>query len=105
MAVLAFPATIKISKPSVVLATCPWYRETTLKKHGFNGETGLKIDLQSWGDLDLLYSRMNDANHFTIGGNAPITENLGLEVGYTYTPKGKDHKRAGAWNMGVRVFY
>ncbi|MGY0217180.1 outer membrane beta-barrel protein [Endozoicomonadaceae bacterium StTr2] len=79
--------------------------KTDINKTGFYGETGLKFDLGNWGDLDLLYSRINKANYFSIGGNTPITENLGVEVGYSFSPKGPNRERFGSLNVGVRFYY
>ncbi|MGB0894408.1 MAG: hypothetical protein ACPGUD_08380 [Parashewanella sp.] len=68
-------------------------------------EAGLKIGLDDWGDFDLLFSRENDANYFTVDGNLPLSESLGLDVGYTYSPDGKDRERFGTWNLGVRYYF
>ncbi|WP_133405319.1 outer membrane beta-barrel protein [Parashewanella tropica] len=68
-------------------------------------EAGLKVDFAEWGDLDLLLSRYNDGTYFTIGGNMPITETIGIDLGYSYSPSGKDRKRFGAWNIGMRYYF
>ncbi|RLV58041.1 hypothetical protein D5018_19310 [Parashewanella curva] len=68
-------------------------------------EAGLKVDFAEWGDLDLLLSRYNNATYFTVGGNMPITKNIGVDLGYSYSPNGKERKKYGSWNVGVRYYF
>ncbi len=75
------------------------------RKTKFYGEAGTKIGLSSWGELDLMYSRLNDANYFTASGKFALTENWGIQTGYSYSPSGKYRKRYGSWIIGARYSF
>ncbi|RLV59212.1 hypothetical protein D5018_13435 [Parashewanella curva] len=71
----------------------------------FYGEAGFKAGLGTWGELDLMYHRLNDENYFSATGNFEITDNWGLQTGYSYSRSGKNRERYGTWIVGVRYSF